>query len=108
MMYSGLSYLSTKAAFRQVAPERPIRQINPQADDEATFEANRKELVTDLIRKARQLEFLISALPSPPITSAEGDASALAELEAELQATNRDYLAALDEAGAWPLPLSTL
>ena len=107
MMYSGLSYLSTKAAFRQVTTERPLRQVNPQADDEATFEANRKELVTDLIRKARQLEFLISALPSPPTTSAEGDASALAELEAELQATNREYLAALDDAGASPSLAST-
>lgn len=88
--------------------------------------ANQHELVGDLLTKAKQLEYLIAALPKPPPprtrpraqkAEAENDLSTadeekqdggdeddeddeeLAELERELQQSNREYLDALQVAG---------
>lgn len=61
--------------------------------------ANRKELVTDFLRKAKQLEYLIDSLPSPPSQDELETEYDLAQLETEAQETNREYLLALEEAG---------
>jgi len=66
--------------------------------------ANRKELVTDFLRKAKQLEYLIDSLPSPPSEEALRTEQDLAELEAEVQEANKEYLSALGEAGERPYP----
>jgi hypothetical protein len=62
--------------------------------------AHRKQLVTNLLRKAKQVEFLCSVAPCPPPRDATF--SELAPLEAELKEANEDFLKALAEAGAWP------
>jgi hypothetical protein len=75
--------------------------------------ANRKELVTDFLRKAKQLEFLIEALPS--LASGEGDAASgtkedereFEELEREMKVVNEEYEEALGEAGAFSSSLSS-
>lgn len=67
--------------------------------------ANTQELVSDFLRKAKQLEYLITVLPTPPPTIPDGDKLAdgsdpeFEELERELQAVNEDYLEALSVAG---------
>ncbi|GAA5944221.1 Srb7p [Sporobolomyces koalae] len=98
IMSSSLSYLSRKSNFKQVNENFPITQSIPNADPDDVFEANRKELVTDLLRKAKQLEFLIDSLPSPPPEEDVRTGQDLAHLESELQAANQDYLETLTEA----------
>ncbi|GAA6008234.1 Srb7p [Rhodotorula paludigena] len=117
IMYSTLGYLSRKASFKQLNPNFPVTQSIPDIDPPDVFEANQKELVTDFLRKAKQLEYLIDALPSsapppPPsaTTSAGPSAAGMAEeehdeaeflaLENEMQAVNDEYLEALGQAEA--------
>ncbi|KAH9808922.1 hypothetical protein DFH28DRAFT_992893 [Melampsora americana] len=68
IMYSTISYLSRKADFEQVNPDIPITQSisDPTKINQVkeTFNQNCQELVEDFIRKAKQLEYLISILPS--------------------------------------------
>ncbi|BGP68039.1 hypothetical protein NBRC10513v2_001366 [Rhodotorula toruloides] len=102
-MYSTLGYLSRKASFKQINPNFPVTQAIQGADPEEVFEANRKELVHDFLLKAKQLELLISSLPSTPPgpTSPEGegnDAEEFEELEREVRSVNGEYLEALGEA----------
>lgn len=64
---------------------------------------NRKELVSDFLHKAKQLEYLIAQLPSSPAPASsardDADTADFAQLETELQSVNDEYLAALDQAG---------
>ncbi|GAA5993179.1 hypothetical protein JCM10908_001327 [Rhodotorula pacifica] len=112
IMYSSLSYLSRKATFKQINPNFPVTQSIPGADSDQVYEENRKELVGDFLRKAKQLEYLISVLPSPPSSASSsssdapsgsangstGDEEEFARLEEEMQVVNAEYLDALGEA----------
>ncbi|GJN88133.1 hypothetical protein Rhopal_001089-T1 [Rhodotorula paludigena] len=116
IMYSTLGYLSRKASFKQLNPNFPVTQSIPHIDPPDVFEANQKELVTDFLRKAKQLEYLIDALPSsapppPPATTPAGPSAAgpaedehddaeFRALEEEMQAVNDEYLDALGQAEA--------
>ncbi|GAA5911206.1 hypothetical protein JCM8208_005759 [Rhodotorula glutinis] len=113
IMYSSLSYLSRKANFRQINPNFPVTQSIPGADPDDVFEANRKELVSDFLRKAKQLEYLIDALPESapaPTAAAEGtqdDDDDFRRLEDEMQQVNHDYLEALGQAESLHTQLQT-
>lgn len=113
IMFTTLTYLNKKAGFKQVAPNLPVNQISEDFDDPATFEgectspriplklkilvANRRELVTDLLKKAKQLEYLISVLPSPPEQDTyEAD---FAQLDQELKEANAEFKETLSTAG---------
>ncbi|GAA6033289.1 hypothetical protein JCM8097_006671 [Rhodosporidiobolus ruineniae] len=114
IIYSTLSYLSRKASFKQLNPNFPVTQAIPGAEPPDVFEQNRKELVTDFLRKAKQLDFLIDALPGASGSTGEGapvgeggnpdeeqerrDEHELKELEDEMRRVNEDYLEALGEA----------
>ncbi|GAA5875422.1 hypothetical protein JCM3774_002980 [Rhodotorula dairenensis] len=105
IMYSSLSYLSRKAQFKQINPNFPVTQSIPGADSPDTYQENRKELVGDFLRKAKQLEYLISVLPSaaPPAaaedgSSPNGDELEFARLEEQVQVANQEYLEALEQA----------
>ncbi|PLW53637.1 hypothetical protein PCANC_04325 [Puccinia coronata f. sp. avenae] len=67
IMYSTLSFLSRKADFKQVNPDIPISQAIPCPEGtqptQETFNQNCEELVQDFLRKAKQIEYLISILP---------------------------------------------
>ncbi|KNZ55313.1 uncharacterized protein VP01_2715g1 [Puccinia sorghi] len=67
IMYSTLSFLSRKADFKQVNPDIPITQAIPCPEGtqppRETFDQNCEELVQDFLRKAKQIEYLISILP---------------------------------------------
>ncbi|GAA5951375.1 hypothetical protein JCM3765_002461 [Sporobolomyces pararoseus] len=106
IMYSSISYLSRQSNFKQLNENYPVTQTIPHADPEDVFEANRKELVTDFLRKAKQLEYLIDSLPSPPSEEALRTEQDLADLEAEVQEANKDYLDALTEAESLQTQLS--
>ncbi|GEM09014.1 mediator complex, subunit Med21 protein [Rhodotorula toruloides] len=102
-MYSTLGYLSRKASFKQINPDFPVTQAIQGADPDEVFQANRKELVHDFLLKAKQLEFLISSLPSTPpgpASSPEGeeDSPEFEALEGEMRRVNGEYLDALGEA----------
>jgi hypothetical protein len=61
--------------------------------------------VGDFLRKAKQLEYLITVLPTPPPILPDGDKPAdgsdpeFEELERELKEANEEYLDALSVAG---------
>lgn len=122
IMYSSLSYLSRKASFKQINPNFPVTQSIPGADSQETYQENRKELVGDFLRKAKQLEYLISVLPSPPAPppatdsaappqngtgTGDGDEAEFARLEQELQSVNDEYLDALQQAETLHAQLQT-
>ena len=85
IMSNSIAYLTSKANFMQVSPDIPItKQRNPdKVDAPDVFEGrvprrryqtpvklrmlldNKKELVQDLMVKAKQVEYLINALPVP-------------------------------------------
>ncbi len=62
-----IAYLTTRSHFKQVSPEVPItKQRNAEKyDTPEEFEANKKELVVDLITKAKQIDYLVNSLPEP-------------------------------------------
>jgi len=60
--------------------------------------ANKKELATDLIVKAKQVEYLIQSLPEPE--AEEEQAKRLQALENEMGQANEEYLQAVNRAKA--------
>jgi mediator of RNA polymerase II transcription subunit 21 len=83
-MSNSVVYLVTRNSFRQVNPEIPITKTRPSDRedppdifegaltclfplrlDKTFFAANKRELVNDLITKAKQIEYLIKSLPPP-------------------------------------------
>jgi len=57
---------------------------------------NKKELVVDLVRKAKQIELLINSLPV--LEPEETQAARFVQLEEEMQVANEEYKAALERA----------
>ncbi|KAF9481226.1 hypothetical protein BDN70DRAFT_876544 [Pholiota conissans] len=98
IMSNTIAYLTSRANFLQVSPEVPVtKQRNPEKfDPPAVFEANQRELVTDLIVKAKQIEFLINSLPEPE--PEEEQAKRLQNLEDEMQEANAEYIHAVHRA----------
>ncbi|KAJ3878578.1 hypothetical protein F5051DRAFT_227806 [Lentinula edodes] len=100
IMSTSIAYLTNRTNFIQVSPEIPItKQRNPDKyDTPDVFEANKKELVTDLIRKAKQVEYLINSLPEPE--PEEIQAQRLQQLEDEMQLANTEYIQAVNRLKA--------
>ncbi|KAF8261741.1 hypothetical protein EI94DRAFT_1605135 [Lactarius quietus] len=98
IMSRSIAYLTSRANFTQVSEEIPItKQRNPdKVDPPDVFEANKKELVSDLMAKAKQIEYLIQNLPTPE--PEEVQAARLATLEEEMQRANQEYSAAVARA----------
>ncbi|KAF9491617.1 hypothetical protein BDN71DRAFT_1474802 [Pleurotus eryngii] len=98
IMSRSIQYLTSKADFVQISPEVPVtkQRAAGKADPPDVFDANKKELVTDLIVKAKQIEYLINSLPEPE--SEEEQAGRLRELENELSSANSEYVRAVHRA----------
>ncbi|KAJ3533115.1 hypothetical protein NM688_g7327 [Phlebia brevispora] len=98
IMSSSIAYLTSKANFLQVSPDVPItKQRNPEkVDTPDVFEDNKRELVTDLMVKAKQIEYLINSLPQPE--AEEVQAKRLEELEQQMTQANEEYIRALNRA----------
>ncbi|KAJ3807165.1 hypothetical protein EV368DRAFT_23829, partial [Lentinula lateritia] len=108
IMSTSIAYLTNRTNFIQVSPEIPItKQRNPEKyDTPDVFEANKKELVTDLIRKAKQVEYLINSLPEPEPEEFQVcfllpiQAQRLQQLEDEMQLANTEYIQAVNRLKA--------
>ncbi|KAI0369871.1 hypothetical protein BV20DRAFT_945179 [Pilatotrama ljubarskyi] len=98
IMSSSIAYLTSRANFVQVSQEIPItKSRNPEKyDPPDVFEANKKELVTDLIVKAKQVEYLIQSLPEPD--PEEKQVERLQVLEEEMTQANAEYIQAVSRA----------
>jgi len=98
IMSSSIGYLTSRSTFLQVSPEIPItKSRNPDKFDlPEVFEANKRELVDDLIVKAKQIEVLIQSLPVPE--PEETQAHRLEALETAMTEANEEYLRAVDRA----------
>lgn len=100
IMSNSIAYLTSRSNFLQVSPEIPItKQRNPEkVDPPEVFEANKKELATDLMVKAKQVEYLIQSLPEPE--PEEEQAKRLQTLEEEMTEANDEYVQAVNRAKA--------
>jgi len=112
-MFSSIDYLTKKATFKQVVPSIPVTQEIPDSEKPEVFQANKKEMVESLLIKAKQIEYLINALPaaadagqrnnralsseSEPGLHGSGDDD-FAELESEMKQVNDEYIAVLQQA----------
>ncbi|KAK7047183.1 hypothetical protein VNI00_006849 [Paramarasmius palmivorus] len=99
-MSSSIRYLTSRSNFLQVSPDIPVtKQRNPDKyDTPEVFEANKQELVADLIVKAKQVELLIQSLPEPE--PEEEQAKRLQALEEEMQKANAEYIQAVNRTKA--------
>ena len=120
MMTSSISYLTQRTDFKQVDAEVPLTKTRPKdkVDPPKVFGGwrsllpfcgrrlltvlvllhveNKKELVVDLVRKAKQIELLINSLPV--LEPEETQAVRFVQLEEEMQVANAEYKAALERA----------
>jgi len=98
MMTSSISYLTQRTDFKEVDPEVPLTKSRPKdkVDPPKVFEENKKELMVDLVRKAKQIELLINSLPV--LEPEETQAARFAQLEEEMQVANLEYKTALERA----------
>ncbi|KAI0761150.1 hypothetical protein BD413DRAFT_486365 [Trametes elegans] len=98
IMSSSIAYLTSRSNFVQVSQEVPVtKSRNPDKyDPPDVFEANKKELVTDLMVKAKQVEYLIQSLPEPD--PEENQVERLQALEAEMEQANAEYIQAVNRA----------
>ncbi|KAH6905878.1 hypothetical protein BKA70DRAFT_1107127 [Coprinopsis sp. MPI-PUGE-AT-0042] len=98
IMSKSINYLTTRSDFLQVSEEIPVtKQRKPEKfDPPDVLQANQKELVTDLIVKAKQVGYLINSLPVPEPEQVQ--ASRLVELEKEMSNANEEYLSAVSRA----------
>ncbi|OJT12890.1 hypothetical protein TRAPUB_10587 [Trametes pubescens] len=97
-MSNSIAYLTSRANFVQVSPDVPVTKArNPDKYDAPdAFEANKKELVSDLIVKAKQVEYLIQSLPEPD--PEEEQVERLEALEQEMADANAEYIQAVNRA----------
>ncbi|KAJ7181219.1 hypothetical protein C8R46DRAFT_1173392 [Mycena filopes] len=95
IMSRTIAYLTSRSNFVQVSAEVPVtKERNPDKfDTPEVFEANKKELVNDLIVKAKQVEYLIKSLPEPE--PEEDQAKRLQALDDEMTVVNAEYIQAV-------------
>lgn len=98
LMHGNLAYITSKSNFKQVNDAIPPTETIPQADDPATFEIRKKELASDLLKKAKQLEILISNLPSANEADDQFEDN-YKSLQQELATARQEYDGVLQTAG---------
>ncbi|RXW12485.1 hypothetical protein EST38_g13366 [Candolleomyces aberdarensis] len=98
IMSNTITYLTSRTTFLQISPEIPVtKSRNPEKyDTPDVFEANKREMVTDLVTKAKQIEYLINSLPEPE--PEEIQALRLKALEDEMTTANEEYIRAVNRA----------
>ncbi|KAJ7302689.1 hypothetical protein DFH08DRAFT_794363 [Mycena albidolilacea] len=95
IMASSIVYLTSRTDFVQVSADIPItKQRNPDKyDSTEIFQENNKELATDLIVKAKQVEYLVKSLPQTE--PKEDQDERLLVLDAEMTVVNDEYIQAV-------------
>ncbi|KAF9257761.1 hypothetical protein L218DRAFT_1005800 [Marasmius fiardii PR-910] len=96
IMSRSIRYLTSRSNFLQVSSDIPVtkQRSADKYDSPEVFEANKQELVADLIVKAKQVEYLINSLPEPE--AEEEQARRLQVLEKEMQEANAEYIRAVN------------
>ncbi|GJJ13963.1 hypothetical protein Clacol_008220 [Clathrus columnatus] len=89
-----------RTTFKQVNDAIPVsRQRAANTYDlPQVFSENQDELVADLMRKAKEIEYLIGTLPLPESTVDQG--LRLEQLEKKMQIANDEYRSALERTRA--------
>lgn len=95
-----LSYLTTRPSFQPLHPDLPVTFKSPHADSRAVVEASKRELLADLVRKAKQVEYLVGVLPERETDGGAAHERRLGALQAEADVVNEEYAVAAREAGA--------
>ena len=93
----------TRQSSSEVGAFSPFRRTRLLTDLFFLRVENKKELVVDLVRKAKQIELLINSLPV--LEPEETQAARFVQLEEEMQVANAEYKSALERAR---MPLPTL
>lgn len=102
---STLSYLTTKPSFRPLHPDLPVTFKAPSSDPLPIVVETERELLADLVRKAKQVEHLVGVLPAKETDGGRAHADRVGKLQAELEVVDGEFEQAVKEAGALPLPL---
>lgn len=97
MFLNSIHYLHTKAAMVPLNDSIPIVAPNVMADPPELFRQSTHELATDIVKKAKEIDALIDALPGVQLTEAE-QIAALEELERQNAAANEEHNRAVARA----------
>ncbi|ORX49445.1 hypothetical protein DM01DRAFT_1376294 [Hesseltinella vesiculosa] len=71
MFTNSIYYVHEKSNMVQLDPDIPVLNPKVQADPPEVFQANLQELVTDLVKQAKEIDTLIEGLPGIERTEAE-------------------------------------
>ncbi|KAF7731382.1 hypothetical protein EC973_000190 [Apophysomyces ossiformis] len=96
MFTNSIHYVHEKSAMAELNKDIPVAQQKVQAESPEIFQANMQELVTDLVKKAKEIDALIEVLPG--IKHSEDDQiRKLQDLEEENKLAHEDYELAVRE-----------
>ncbi|KAI7905657.1 uncharacterized protein BX663DRAFT_500501 [Cokeromyces recurvatus] len=71
MFTNSIYYVHEKSGMAELNKDIPVAQPKVQADDPVVFQENMKELVSDLVKKAKEIDSLIEILPGIQQTEEE-------------------------------------
>ncbi|RUP17371.1 hypothetical protein BC936DRAFT_139459 [Jimgerdemannia flammicorona] len=97
IFFNSIHYLNSKAAMVPLNDSIPIIAPNMQADPPDLFQQNTRELATDLVKKAKEIDALVDALPGVKYTEEE-QIKALEDLEKANALANEEHEAAVAHA----------
>ncbi|KAI7892650.1 uncharacterized protein EV154DRAFT_504397 [Mucor mucedo] len=98
MFTNSIYYVHEKSGMAELNKDIPVAQPKIQADEPHVFQENMRELASDLVKKAKEIDALIEVLPGIDQTEDE-QIDLLRSLEQENQIANEEYEAAVKEMG---------
>ncbi|CAK9785267.1 unnamed protein product [Cutaneotrichosporon oleaginosum] len=93
---SSIEYITHRTQFEQTSTAIPTTLHTTQAARRKDYRAAIEQFVSDIVRRAKDIETLIAALPSKDDSGVR--ATRLEELQAEMVVANREYKEALGQA----------
>ncbi|KAI9363155.1 hypothetical protein BD770DRAFT_380911 [Pilaira anomala] len=98
MFTNSIYYVHEKSGMAELNNDIPVAQPKIQADEPQVFQENMRELASDLVKKAKEIDALIEVLPGIDQTEDE-QIDILRSLEEENRIANEDYEDAVREMG---------
>ncbi|CAO3662507.1 unnamed protein product [Rhizopus microsporus] len=98
MFTNSIYYVHEKSSMAELNKDIPVSQPKIQADEPQVFKENMHELVSDLVKKAKEIDSLIEVLPGIQQTEEE-QIAILKALEEENKLANQEYEDAVKEMG---------
>ncbi|CAO0799794.1 unnamed protein product [Mucor circinelloides] len=96
MFTNSIYYVHEKSGMAELNKDIPVAQPKIQADEPEVFQENMRELASDLVKKAKEIDALIEVLPGVQQTEEE-QIDLLKALEEENRIANEEYEAAVKE-----------